>query len=72
MLSSLPSPFYKWSFCDPKELALKEEGGVAVLTNAKVGIFFLPQNSVWVCSLFIACNTNWCSSSVHAFLSAGY
>lgn len=27
--------FYKWSFCDPKELPGKEEGGVAVLTETK-------------------------------------
>ncbi len=31
------SPFYKWTFCDPKELAEKEDGGVAVLTKTKVG-----------------------------------
>lgn len=32
------SPFYKWNFCDPKELPVKDEGGVAVLTGTKVGL----------------------------------
>nr|CAL36989.1 programmed cell death 8/apoptosis inducing factor [Suberites domuncula] len=31
----LVDPFYKWNFCDPKELPDKEEGGVAVLTGTK-------------------------------------
>lgn len=32
----LVDPFYNWNFCDPKELPVKEGGGVAVLTSTKV------------------------------------
>lgn len=45
------SPFYKWNFCDPKELSLKEEGGVAVLTGTKVYCTYVQATPISIALL---------------------